>query len=104
MNKAEAAFAHHLEILRRTDLIKWWAFEPMKLRLAPDTTYKVDFMVLDQNDMLVCYEVKAWWKTIPGPHWEDDARVKIKMAAKLYPFDFRGVSQKPDGEWHVEHF
>lgn len=108
MNGVEISFSAHLEDLRREGLVKTWDFESIKFRLADSTHYTPDFAVVDQDDRLILYEVKAWWKATAkrkeGPRWEDDARVKIKVAAKMFPFEFRAAAQKPNGEWHVEVF
>jgi hypothetical protein len=48
---------------------------------------------------LECWEVKG--------HWEDDARVKIKVAAELFPFVFRAFKPKAKrdgGGWSMEVF
>jgi hypothetical protein len=36
-------------------------------------------------------------------HWEDDARVKIKVAASLYPLRFVGITREK-GAWQREEF
>jgi hypothetical protein len=40
---------------------------------------------------------------VKGGHWEDDARVKIKVAARLFPFRFFAFQWRK-GEWHREAF
>ena len=40
-------------------------------------------------------------------HWEDDARVKIKVAATLFPFRFFAITQgrkEKKGQWIFEEF
>lgn len=108
MNGEETKFAAHLAQWKNAGLILHWDFESIKLRLADLTFYTPDFPVVQADGLLVMYEVKAWWKASAkrkeGPGWKDDARVKIKTAARLFPFEFRAVAQKPDGEWHTEVF
>jgi hypothetical protein len=54
------------------------------LRLADKTFYSPDFAVLTKADgTLEMHEVKGFW--------QDDARVKIKVAASIYPFKFIAV-------------
>lgn len=99
MNKTEAAYAEHLEMLKRAGEVQWFKFEPFKLRLADATFYTPDFTVLLSNGLLEMHEVKGFW--------EEDARVKIKVAAELYPFRFIAVTAKPKkdgGGWRVEDF
>lgn len=99
MNKMEAAYADHLANLQRGMDVLWFKFEAIKLRLADNTFYSPDFFVLRYNNFLECHEVKGFW--------EDDARVKIKVAAALYPFKFIAVTaraKKLGGGWDVEEF
>ena len=100
MNKTEAAYADHLQLRVETGLIAAWSFEPMKLRLADRTFYEPDFLVQQTDGTLEIHETKG--------HWEDDARVKIKVAARLHPwFIFKAIRQIPEkdgGGWEVETF
>lgn len=97
MNKTEAAYAAELEARKAAGEVAWWAFESVKLRLAKNTTLTVDFFVMLANGELEAHEVK-------GGHWEDDARVKVKVAAELYPFRFLAVQKVAGGGWKVETF
>lgn len=85
MNKTERAFYAALGLRAQAGEIDWWAFEPLKLRLADKTFYTPDFLVMEPDGRLVFYEVKGFWR--------DDARVKIKVAASMY-WMFRFVSVK----------
>lgn len=99
MNKTEAAYAAHLEMLRRAGDVQWYRFEGLKLRLADSTFYTPDFAVMASDGVIECHEVKGFWT--------DDARVKIKVAADQYPFRFIAVkvqSKKNGGGWEVERF
>lgn len=99
MNKTEAAYAAHLELLRRAGEVLWFKFEGLKLRLADNTFYSPDFAVMLANGQIECHEVKG--------HWLDDARAKIKVAADLYPFRFIAVkaqAKKNGGGWETEVF
>lgn len=99
MNKLEERYAAELEIKRRAGLIEWFKFEGIKLRLADNTFLTPDFFVMLPDGMLQVHETKGFW--------EDDARVKIKVAAELYPFQFIGVRAKPKkdgGGWEIEEF
>jgi hypothetical protein len=99
MNKTEARYAEHLEQLMRAGEILWWKFEGVKLRLADNTFLTPDFFVMTADRSLWCHEVKG--------HWEEDARVKIKVAAALFPFRFIAVkprAQKTGGGWEIEEF
>lgn len=95
MNKLEAAYAARLESLKLAGEIADYRFECLKLRLADNTFYAPDFMVLKPDGAFEIHEVKG--------HWEDDARVKIKVAAELYPFKFI-AARKQKGAWLFEEF
>jgi hypothetical protein len=100
LNKLEQAYAAHLEEEKRADRVLWYAFGAIKLRLADNTFYSPDFAVLSADGVLEMHEVK-------GGFWEEDARVKIKVAASLFPFRFRAMkrcAQKHGGGWQVEDF
>jgi hypothetical protein len=95
MNKTEVAYANVLELRKKGGEIKRWAFEPIKFRLADKTYYTPDFMVV-KEDLIEFHEVKGFW--------EDDARVKIKVVAELFPeFLFIAV-KKVKGEYQTEFF
>jgi hypothetical protein len=99
MNKTEADYASHLELQKRAGVISEWAFQPEKLRLADRTFYEPDFRVIASDGTVEWHEVKG--------HWEDDARVKIKVAAELHPYRFIAVTARPKrigGGWEREEF
>ncbi len=95
MNKTEAAYAEDLEFQRQAGAVAWWAFEALKYRLADNTFYTPDFAVMLSNGVLQAHEVKG--------RWEDDARVKIKIAAALFPIEFIAVKKTKLG-WEREAF
>jgi len=99
MNKTEAAYDITLQGLQSTGEIVWRKFEGIKLRLADNTFYSPDFLVLRADGLLEVHEVKGYW--------EDDARVKIKVAAAQFPFRFiavTAIAKKHGGGWKVEEF
>ena len=95
LNSTETAYGDLLELRKRAGEVAWYAFEGVKLRLADRTFYTPDFAVMLTNGQMEMHEVKGFW--------EDDARVKIKVAASLFPFQFVGV-QKLKGAWKFEEF
>jgi hypothetical protein len=99
MNKTEAAYDAFLWQQRSAGAVLWHKFEGIKLRLADNTFLTVDFAVMLADGQLEMHEVKGFW--------EDDARVKIKVAAALYPFRFIAVkprAKKLGGGWTTEEF
>jgi hypothetical protein len=95
MNGIERAYSEHLTNLKLAGEIAWFAFESVKLRLAAKTFFTVDFFVMLPTGDLEAHEVKGFW--------QDDARVKIKVAASMYPFRFVAV-KKEGGGWRMEEF
>lgn len=98
-NKTEAAYEETLKLKMLTGEILWYAFEGVKLRLADLTTYTPDFAVMLSDGTLEMHEVKGFW--------QDDARVKIKVAAELFPFRFIAAvprKKKDGGGWNIEVF
>ncbi|KWK48051.1 hypothetical protein WT81_04960 [Burkholderia stagnalis] len=99
MNETEKRYAEHLEARKQTGEIAWYRFEGIKFRLADNTFYTPDFAVMLADGHLEAHEVKG--------HWQDDARVKVKVAADQYPVRFIAVkanSKKAGGGWQVEEF
>lgn len=95
-NKTEALYESR--VLKPAVLsgeIAWYRFEGLKLRLADNTFYTPDYAVMRGNGQIECHEVKGFWT--------DDARVKIKVAAAQYPFQFIAV-QRLKNEWKEERF
>ena len=95
MNKTEAAYAAYLDSLKKDGVIADYRFEAVKLRLAEKTFYTPDFMVLMPDFSFEMHEVKGFW--------EDDARVKIKVAAAQFPFKFVAIRKTKNG-WDREVF
>lgn len=97
MNRTEARYAEHLNALQQAGRVAAWGYEAVKLRLADRTFYTPDFLVVTADGGLEMHEVKG--------HWEDDARVKIKVAARLFPwFRFRAVRVGRGNVWDMEEF
>ena len=100
MNSLERSYSSHLELRKAAGEIADWKFEGIKLRLAKNTFYTPDFFVLLADGTIQVEEVKG--------HWEDDARVKIKVAAEIYWwFRFiavKAIPKKEGGGWKIEMF
>jgi hypothetical protein len=77
MNRDELRFAEELKQQRHAGLIQSFYFEKVKFRLAEKTFYTPDFLVVGP-DHLTIVEVKGFAF--------DDALVKFKVAAELYPW------------------
>lgn len=95
MNKLEAKYAAWLEMRKLEGAIEWYAFEAITLKLAFDTRYTPDFVVMLLDGTLQFREVKGYW--------EEDAKIKIKIAADKFPFIFIAVRCEK-GQWSHELF
>ena len=95
MNKLEMKYEGQLELLKRAGEIVSYRYEPIKFRLADKTFYTPDFMVT-YEDRIEFHETKGFW--------EEDARIKIKIVASLFPeFAFVAVQWKQK-QWSYEIF
>lgn len=107
MNQTEQAYSELLEQRRLAGEIAWWKFESIKLRLADGCWYSPDYCVLLPDGLVEFHEVKAA-KADGKPLYEDDARVKIKVAAEQHwQFRFVGaykLPRKAGGGWVYETF
>lgn len=99
MNKTEAEYDAILREKMFYGDVAWYRFEGIKLRLADNTFYTPDFVLMLSDGIIECHEVKGFWR--------DDARVKIKIAADMYPFRFKALtkrSSKKGNGFVVEEF
>jgi hypothetical protein len=99
MNKTEASYKERLDEQQHMGIILWYKFEGIKLRLADATFYSPDFAVMANDGVMEIHEVKGYW--------QDDAKVKIKVASDMYPFRFYAVYALPKklgGGWRLEQF
>ena len=99
MNKTESEYYQYLKTLERANEVLWFKFEGLKFKLADNTTYTPDFVVMNKDGFIELHEVKGYWM--------DDARVKIKVAADMYPFKFMAIkkrTKKQGGGWEIEEF
>jgi hypothetical protein len=95
MNKLEKSYQDILEHRKLAGEIVRYRYEALKFKLAPNTFFTPDFMVTFE-DRVEIHETKGFW--------EEDARIKIKMAAELFPeFVFMGVQYKKK-IWMFEEF
>lgn len=95
MNRTEERYAELLQARKAAGEIADWWFEAVTLRLANRTGFTPDFMVQLPNGTLELHEVKGFWR--------EDARVKIKVAAALFPFRFVAVRWEKKA-WVMEEF
>lgn len=99
MNGLESEYAGILEARKLAGEVALYLFEAITLKLAADTRYTPDFMVMLADGTLECHETKGFW--------EGDALVKIKCAADKFPFRFvamQKLTRREGGGWRAREF
>ena len=90
MNITERKYADELYKRQLAKEIIAYSFEPVKLRLAKNTYYAPDFLVVCP-DRFEFHEVKGFAR--------DDAMVKLKVAARLFPWFCFVLVKRSKREW-----
>ena len=97
MNGIEQRYASYLDVRKQAGEVACWRYESLTLRLAKATRYTPDFWVVMADGRVEIHEVKGFW--------EDDARVKVKVAAEMFhEFRFVAVTWSRKKGWETEHF
>jgi len=97
-NKTEERYEQHLELQKRAGEILWYKFEAVKFRVGDKCFWSPDFMVMTATGLLECHDVKG-----SRDVFEDDARVKMKAVAEMFPL--RVIAVYPSGSgWDIEEF
>lgn len=119
MNKTEAEYAALLELRKRAGGdIEWYVFEAITFKLAADTRYTPDFIVMRHDGTLECHEVKGRktskvTRLVNGvavtvskeiAYVTDDSKIKIKLAADKFPFRFVMVFPGKGGGWNATEY
>lgn len=101
-NKTELAYEEFLKRLVQAGQVAWFKFEGVKLRLADNTFYTPDYAVMLTNGQMEMHEVKG-----ARAIFQDDAKVKVKVAAEIYPFRFLVAyppTKKNGGAWEFDSY
>lgn len=80
MNGLETKYSVELDRRVAAGEVAWWTYEGVTLKLAKSCRYTPDFMVMLPCGEIQFHETKGYMR--------DDALVKLKVAASLYPFSF----------------
>jgi hypothetical protein len=96
-NKLESRYERDVLIpLRAAGEIEDYKFEAVKVRLASGAYYCPDFAIFHKDGRVELAEIKG--------HWREASRLRIKVAAELYPlFTFYAV-RYVGGAWETERF
>ncbi|WP_287002285.1 hypothetical protein [Sphingobium sp.] len=97
-NQTEQRFEdEYLRPLLLAGEISWYRFEGIKLRLADNTFLTVDYAVLPAGGVLTMIDVKGGAAVV-----QEDARVKMRVAADQYPFLFQYAFPAKGGGWTIK--
>lgn len=94
LNKTEKQHHQNLLGLQRSGELMWVGVQCVTLKLGDDCRYTPDFVVIHRDGTIEANEVKGFWR--------DDARVKIKVAARMYPWMIFTAVSKGKGGWEHE--
>ena len=83
LNKGESLYRDYLSIRMRAGEVQSFAFEADTLLLAHRCTYTPDFRVVLPGGTIEYHECKG--RKGKSYYAREDARIKIKVAASLYP-------------------
>lgn len=110
MNKTETAYDAYLGLLLRAGEIDGHKFEGIKLKLADNTFFTPDFLVMAKDGVMELHDTKGTTKKLrasgekeAAPWIEEDAKIKLKLVAELYPFRVFAVFKTKDG-WQKMEF
>jgi hypothetical protein len=93
MNRLESRYADLLDVRKAAGEIKDWYWQPCKWVLANQCTYCPDFMVVLPDDRAEFHETKGFMR--------EDAWVKVRVAARRYPFPFFLVFWTKKSGWDI---
>jgi hypothetical protein len=98
-NRTEEAFDAYLDGLKHHGEVLWYCFEGIKLKLSDNCHLTVDFAVMAADGVLEMVDVKG-----SPAIFSDDAKVKMKTAARLFPFRYKvafPIPKKHGGGWRI---
>jgi hypothetical protein len=90
LNKTEKAYLAYLRGLNP----QWLGIQNLTLKLGDDTRYTPDFVAIDSTGVFHAREVKGFFR--------DDAKVKIKVAARQFPWIRFTLAFKNGSGWKHE--
>ena len=88
LNKLESAW---LTVLRADITLAWVGVHALTFKIGDDCRYTPDFIALNLDGELIAYETKGFMR--------DDARVKLKVAARMFSFVGFVLVERKAGAW-----
>ena len=114
MNRLETEYGDHLDRLKRIGHIAWRSqHEALKLRLADNTYYLIDFLVLRLDGILEIHDTKGNTTRKATKNGVEIGKVetywcpaknkqKLKLVAELFPLVVKVIWRNRAGEWIEE--
>lgn len=110
MNKLEHRYGLYLQEQKNAGYVDWFEYEAIKLKLADNTHWTADFVVMRPDGILEFHDTKgatskvnSKGQRVKGPWVEGHSKIKIKVAAEKFPFKFFHV-WLDGGVWQYEEF
>lgn len=103
MNQTEAEYARLLDIRKTAGEVHSWGFEAIRFKLADKCYLTPDFFVVLPDGRIEIHEVKGSRAGKRG-NQRDDARVKVKAAAVMFPWFRFVIMARVEGSWTTEEF
>jgi hypothetical protein len=101
MNATETAYAAVLEQRRVVGDILAWDFHPFNVRLASNTFYEIDWLVVAADRGVEIHETKGGFTT-------DKGQLKLKLCGERLPyfrmFKVTRLRKKDGGGWRVTEY
>lgn len=95
MNGTEERYAALLDARMAAGEIVWWKYEAISFRLAEyKCHYHPDFMLMLPDGTIEIHETK-------GGFTREDAQIKLKVAASMFPFFVFRKCVWSKGEWTI---
>lgn len=94
MNRLESRYAEHLGYQKLEGKVAYFMYEAISLRLADRTVYNPDFLLIMPDGSIEIHETKGFMR--------DDAAVKIKVAAKMFPWFTFKLVRLNKGRWEIK--
>lgn len=104
MNKTERLYSRHLDHLKQIGHISAYWYEPWKIRIADNCTWTPDFVVINTDGTIEWQDTKSWWAKAKKVGIEEDALIKMKAAAEMYPQFKVLATWFKDGVWEQRVF
>lgn len=100
-NKGEAAYGRHLEFEKQQGRVLWFGFEKIKFRIGKKCFFTPDYFVVFADGSIEIVDVKG--RKGDGYYCREDAKVKLRAAASMFPFNVAVVWPEKGGGWGKDY-